>query len=197
MDEDLIDYRQYGEEDSEFIEEIGDLGFKNLIDDDDCEKDYDKYLREDNKCHFFGVIGSNPDDRVNMSCFDKRNTLDGDSYPITSVVRKSVIDDFNKAPVISGLTYGKTYPERGEEGDYENKPIDKVTDQIVNTKRMEIEFFIKNRNEYSAEWLAEVKYIDSVILPYLTQVIPSTVIWTVKYTTKDKSEWCSPEKKAC
>ena len=197
MDEDLIDYRQYGEEDSEFIEEIGDLGFKNLIDDDDCEKDYDKYLREDNKCHFFGVIGSNPDVRSNMSCFDKRSTLDGDSYPITSVIRKSIIDDFNKTPVISGLTYGETYPERGEEGDYKDKPIDKVTDQIVNTKRMEIEFFIKNRDEYSAEWLAEVKYIDSVILPYLTQVIPSTVIWTVKYTTKDKSEWCSPEKKAC
>lgn len=197
MDEDLIDYRQYGEEDSEFIEEIGDLGFKNLIDEDDCEKDYDKYLREDNKCHFFGVIGSNPYSRRNVSCFDKRGRMDDDSYPITSVIRKSVINDSNGSPKVNSLAYGNVYNERGEEGNYDTSIIDKVTDQIVNTKRMEIEFFIKNRDEYSAEWLSEVKYIDSVILPYLSQVIPSTVIWTVKYTTMDKSDWCSPEKKAC
>lgn len=197
INEDLIDYRQYGEEDSEFIEEIGDLGFKNLIDEDECEKDYDKYLREDNKCHFFGVIGSNPYSRHNVSCFDKRGRMDDDSYPITSVIRKSVINDSNGSPKVNSLAYGNVYNERGEEGNYDMSIIDKVTDQIVNTKRMEIEFFIKNRDEYSAEWLSEVKYIDSVILPYLSQVIPSTVIWTVKYTTMDKSDWCSPEKKAC
>jgi hypothetical protein len=58
---------------------------------------------------------------------------------------------------------------------------------------MEIEFFIKNKHEYSKEWVEEVKYIDSVILPYLTQMIPSTVIWSVKYTTRDKEEWCAEE----
>jgi len=61
---------------------------------------------------------------------------------------------------------------------------DGVTNQIVNTKRIDIEFFLNSSDEYSNEWLEEVKYIDSVILPYLTQMIPSNVILTVKYKSK-------------
>ena len=61
---------------------------------------------------------------------------------------------------------------------------------------MEIEFYIKCNKEYSTEWLEEVKYIDSVILPYLTQMIPSTVIWSVKYVTRNADlDWdAEPDK---
>ena len=94
------------------------------------------------------------------------------------------------------LEYGDVYDDLGESGTYDESKIDERTEQIVNTKRMEIEFFIKDHNEYSKEWLEEVKYIDAVILPYLTQMIPSTVIWSVKYTTMNSEIW-NAEKKEC
>lgn len=220
---DLIDYRQYDEPDFNYIDEMQSFGFKNLIDEDECELDYDKYLREDDKCHFFGaltsLVNSNCNDaRKGLSCFVKRKLAESSmfkkdengncvgkeeydtckqeyadsSYKLTDIFRKNIIVDNNgPKPTIKNLNYGEIYEELGEEGDYEKDKIDNVTNQIVNTKRMEIEFFIKNKHEYSKEWLEEVKYIDSVILPYLSQMIPSTVIWRVKYTTKDNEAWCN------
>jgi hypothetical protein len=61
---------------------------------------------------------------------------------------------------------------------------DGVTNQIVNTKRVDIDFYLNSVHEYSVEWLEEVKYIDAVILPYLTQIIPSNIILTVNYKKK-------------
>lgn len=196
---DLIDYRQYDEGDIQYLEDLDTFGFKNLIDEDECEKNYDKYLREDNKCHFFGAIASHAndegnDDRLGLSCLGKRELASSDnvdSYGITDIFRKDLIMDDEGEPKILNLKYGKVYENIGEEGEYDEEKIDEVTDQIVNVKRMEIEFFIKNGKEYSKEWLEEVKYIDSVIMPYLTQMIPSSTIWRVKYTTRDKEEWPS------
>ena len=75
-----------------------------------------------------------------------------------------------------GVPNCNTYEVSGEK--------DGVTNQIVNTKRIDIEFFLNSSDEYSNGWLEEVKYIDAVILPYLTQMIPSNVILTVKYKSK-------------
>ena len=228
LDEDLIDYRQYEESDTKYIEDMQDLGFDNLIDNDVCVNDYDKFLREDNKCHFFGKIASKIDDACNdsrssLSCFEKREKAASDrydkingecipiegSYNLTDIFRKSLIDDSDGVPKIKNIRYGEFYDELGEYAEhydentqeyvkgYDTSKLDNVTDQIVNTKRMEIEFFIKNSKEYSKGWLEEVKYIDSVILPYLTQMIPSTVIWRVKYTTRDKDDWCETDNKPC
>jgi len=214
-DNDLIDYRQYDENDLEYIDDMNSFGFKNLIDEDDCEPDYDKFLREDNKCHFFGTIMSKindecNDDRKGLSCFAKRELANSekyekiddkcvekpDSYKISDIFRKNVILDNEGTPKIENLKYGEIYSGLGEsiEEEVSKDKIDNITDQIVNTKRMEIEFFIHNGKEYSKEWLEEVKYIDSVILPYLTQIIPSSVIWRVKYTTRDKEGWNKQEK---
>jgi hypothetical protein len=222
-DNDLVDYRQYDENDLNYIEDMYELGFSNLISDNDCENNYDKYLRKDNKCHYFGQIFSRIDDEGNdnrdgLSCFKKRKLADSsmfdiietstteettnnqcqteevvtekvtmhrDAYNITDIYRGIEIDDEDGTPKINILNYGNTYEKFGEYGNYDDTLIDNITDQIVNTKRMEIEFYIKSTKEYSPEWLEEVKYIDSVILPYLTQMIPSTVIWSVKYVTRN------------
>ena len=228
LDDDLIDYRQYEESDTEYIENIQGLGFDNLIDSDVCVNDYDRFLREDSKCHFFGIINSMLDEncndsRTNLPCLEKREKAASErydkidrvctpkegSYSLTDIFRKSLIDDSDGKPKVKNLRYGEFYDELGEYAEhydensqeyvkgYDTSKIDNVTDQIVNTKRMEIEFFIKNGKEYSKEWLEEVKYIDSVILPYLTQMIPSTVIWRVKYTTRDKEDWCDVVRKPC
>lgn len=230
---DLIDYRQYDEDDLQYIDDMATFGFKNLIDNDECEPDYDKFLREDNKCHFFGKLiskidGDCNDAREGLSCFGKREPAnasnyykdeDGNCHPITGydeclwqkkdgtyfmnevdktykltdIFRKNIIVDDSGKPKIENLRYGQVYDAIGEYGNYDETKIDNITDQIVNTKRIEIEFFIKNKHEFSKEWLEEVKYIDSVILPYLSQMIPSTVIWRVKYTTRDKESWCAED----
>ena len=189
---DLIDYRQYEEDDLQYIDDMNSFGFSNLIDDDECEPDYDKFLREDNKCHYLGDYFP-PSDRNGWSCLSNRDEIKTSTYKLTDIFRKNIIKDDEGNPIVENLRYGKVYSDMGEYGDYDEDKIDNVTDQIVNTKRMEIEFFIKNPHEFSKEWLEEVKYIDSIILPYLSQMIPSTVIWRVKYTTRDKEAWNAVE----
>ena len=53
--------------------------------------------------------------------------------------------------------------------------IDGVTNQIINTKRVKIEFKIRS-DLFSKDYLEEVKYIDSIVMPYLTTVLPSNII---------------------
>lgn len=198
-EKDLFDYRQYDENDIDKLEDIETVGFKNLIDDDKCVVNYDSFLREDSKCHYFGTMISLAN-REGITCFNKRfdSDLENESnYSVMDVTRKSLIYDYdengdNMNPELRNLRYGNVYGFLGEKGTYNYSEMDrKVTDQIVNTKRMDIDFYIKNKNEYSKEWLEEVKYIDSVILPYLSQMIPSGVIWRVNYITRNSETWGS------
>ena len=146
-------------------------GFKGLISEDDCNLNYDNYLQIDDKCHYFGD-------------YFKR---DGE----TTIVTTAETYDLNDSKFITGTTrytdlkFGElsayTYGDKAE------GTIDGVTNQIVNTKRVDIDFYLTSQVEYSKEWLEEVKYIDAVILPYLTQVIPSTVILSVNFKNKVNS----------
>ena len=58
--------------------------------------------------------------------------------------------------------------------------IDDVTNQIVNNKRLKIIFNMKYCFN-SKEGQNELKYIDDVVLNYLTQMVPSTAIFDVEY----------------
>ena len=195
-DNGLVDYRKYTDDDDEYITLMNEFGFKNLIDDDECVYDYDKFLREDNKCHYFGQILTLSDkdenaSREGMSCFLKRDSSDLKNYKLTDVYRKALIDDESGTPKLKYLRYGSIYCSNGEDGYYDPSKIDNINHQIVNTKRIEINFYIRNGKEYSKEWIEEVKYIDSVILPYLSQMIPAGVIWRVNYVTRNKVDWDS------
>ena len=66
---------------------------------------------------------------------------------------------------------------------YKNVDVnDGVTNQIINTKRMSITFFVdKFSKNYT--W-TQIKYIDDVVMNYLTQLIPSTAIVDIKYKTR-------------
>lgn len=59
---------------------------------------------------------------------------------------------------------------------------DKVTNQIMNTKRMCITFYLDKFN--GNKW-NQVKYLDDIIMSYLTQMIPSTTILSIKYLTRN------------
>lgn len=263
---DLIDYRKLEGDEYHLLDDYESFGFRNLIDaEDPCDINYDKYLRLDSKCHYFGSILqkenrntatiTNSEDTIEyISCFSKRTLTESEDggYPITEIVRSNYIDDSatisyksvapidivevnpslsdgifsmstrsNVAPSRGGIAvtpgtgiggvvnpiispsdmasekalagtrvkienvyYGDVNDKLlGEGGEYDRTIIDNVTDQILNTKRMDIDFFIKNTTEYSKEWLEEVKYIDSIILPYLTQMMPSGVICRINYKT--------------
>ena len=147
------------EEMGSLYEDIFDYGFKGLIDEDDCNKNYDEFLKEDVKCHYFGNY-LHSDGSYHIYNLDNAKDM-------TDVPRKQILS-FDKIDV---QHYGD-----GTEG-----TIDGVTSQIVNTKRVDIDFYINTADEYSNEWLEEIKYIDSVILPYLTQLLPSTIICTINY----------------
>ena len=65
---------------------------------------------------------------------------------------------------------------------------DKVTNQIMNTKRMCITFYLdkfKDNNKFKDNKWNQVKYLDDIIMSYLTQMIPSTTILSIKYVTRN------------
>jgi len=209
----LLDYRQFKGSDYDILDEIVDedgsiirdsyrnIGFKNLIDTDEtCNIDYDKYLRLDNKCHFFGSFIERQESpkfvEKNAICnpFKKRSLNDDTeinsdvaSYNISDIIRKNYINSSSSNIKIEDLRYAKINEAIGEDGlendDSFAEKVNGITDQIVNTKRMEIDFFIRGHKEYTKEWLEEVKYIDSIVMPYLTQMMPSNVICRVNYKT--------------
>ena len=151
----------YDEDGSDYKTDIENFGFKGLINDDHCRLYYDDKIYEDNKIHYFGDYFSQEDGRdvkytINDVCGDNE-------YNLSSIER--VNGD-------SGSTYGN---------DRYDETIDGVTNQIVNNKRISIIFYLKSNCYYSKEAIEEIKYIDSVILPYLTQVIPSGAIVDIKY----------------
>ena len=193
-DNNLFDLNIIDESVGDVYSESYKYGFTNLVSDDDCDTDYDYLLQEDDKCHYFGdyfyndysndcTSGSTsmPDMRFGESspkykyseCTPTTGSvsydLDNGNY-IKNTIRKTEL----------GLgTLNKMY--YGNDG-----VVDGVTNQIVNTKRVDIDFYLNSRVEYSKEWLEEVKYIDSVILPYVEQMLPSTIIVTVNYKNKHK-----------
>ena len=61
---------------------------------------------------------------------------------------------------------------------------DPVTNQIVNNKRIKIKFNMKN-DFASQEGQEELKYIDEIVMNYLTQMLPSTVIVEAEYNFCD------------
>lgn len=149
----LFDERCHDDVDS-LIDELNDTcGFKSL-----SKENYNITINEDSKVHYFGNYKTYVYDE------DKKD------YVLTDVTYTSLNDmDCRK---YSGNTII-----------YKNVDVtDKVTNQIINTKRMSITFFVdKFSKDYT--W-TQIKYIDDVVMNYLTQLIPSTAIVDIKYKTR-------------
>ena len=181
IDTDSFDSRCYGDY-FIFMDEVSGYGFKGLINDNESIKQYDDKLIEDTKVHYFGNykvrdneeedfnkiirvwIYGDDDEKLN-SYREKYNKEDGVEKPL---VRKY---NLSKNQMIGGTPYPS--------GD----TIDEVTNQIVNNKRLTIEFKL-NSIWYSNEGQCEIKYIDDIIMNYLTQMIPSSTILQIKYMSK-------------
>ena len=66
---------------------------------------------------------------------------------------------------------------------YQGKGGDEVTNQIINNKILKIKFNLHDK-WYLKRGQEEVKYIDDIIMNYLTQMIPSTTILQIEYVSK-------------
>ena len=165
----LFNLDEVNDDNIDIYSESYEYGFKHLVDENECVKNYDDYLQEDSKCHYFGDLLFNDGSHVEYK-IDKFSSLSGSSY-------RDVIMKYGN---IEYLNYGSDISNHNN--------LDGVTNQIVNTKRVDLIFYLNSPVEYSTKWLEEIKYIDSVILPYVSQIIPSNIILTVKYKSKYNKE---------
>lgn len=149
----LFDERCHDDVDT-LIDNLNDTcGFKSL-----SKENYNITINEDSKVHYFGnyqtyVYDKKKNDNVLTSItYSSLNDMDCRKYSGNTMIYKNV--DVN----------------------------DGVTNQIINTKRMSITFFVdKFSKDYT--W-TQIKYIDDVVMNYLTQLIPSTAIVDIKYKTR-------------
>ena len=149
------------------------FGFDNLIPVGNDDKDYDRYLIEDDKVCFFGDIMVKDDDGF-------ISYINYDEFAEPNSDRSNILISY-------GGTNYESHPIRIPEEDY---TVDNVTNQIVNTKRMEIKFYLKSDKEVNPqEYLKEVKYLQDVVLPYAEQMIPSNMIWTARFITFGEKEY--------
>lgn len=163
----LSEYENYYNKDS--YNEIYDFGFKGLINDDSCQLDYEDFLTEDSKIHYFGNYYN--ENGVKHYVLDE-NTLDNE-YNLSSINPKAI----KIKPVSNNaIGYGWMYKSCNENNVEGKVPIDGVTNQIVNNKLIKIIFYLRDNNFYSKTALEEIKYIESVVIPYMTQLIPSGAI---------------------
>ena len=62
---------------------------------------------------------------------------------------------------------------------------DNVSDIIINTKRMDINFYLNSDENYKHQ----IKYYDYIVMNYLSQMIPHNMIVTINYC-QDKENEC-------
>ena len=178
----LFDERCHDDVDS-LIDELNDTcGFKSL-----SKENYNITINEDSKVHYFGNYQTylykwNDDDGEKKCECDKELILSDIPY--------NSLNDMDCGKYnLEEFVYDKNNQKKcvcdksSETMIYKNVDVnDGVTNQIINTKRMSITFFVdKFSKDYT--W-TQIKYIDDVVMNYLTQLIPSTAIVDIKYKTR-------------
>lgn len=154
------------------------FGFTNLISTDPTQNNYDQFLDEDSKIHYFGnfyTVSGNPSNLI-YYFYDEYDANNEFSYKITEI--EAVNGDEKSA-------YGSNLTIYGDHGQIDNR-----TEQIVNTKRVELRFFLKsNPDTEPQEYLKEIKYLQCVVVPYVEQMIPASAILSIKYIKYGEVEY--------
>ena len=85
-------------------------------------------------------------------------------------IKSGFNDDLIDRKIVSGLTSADTKST--------------ITNQTLNTKLIQIRFKLHYENPFSHDGQCELKYLDDIVMNYLTQMIPSTAILQIKYDKK-------------
>lgn len=174
----LFDERCYRDGLNDIATQVYPIGFTGLINEDNNLKNYDKYLLKDSKVHYFGDYIS-PDGQYHIYTDDEDIIKNKVSKYGTNIVTSYGMDN-----IISGKrnvkdeTYKSRSLDNGETIGFNN---DIVTNQIVNNKRLLIRFFLHN-NWNTNGGLCEIKYLNDVVIPYMTQMISSGTILEVVFS---------------
>ena len=178
IDNDLFDERCYEAFYYDLDSEISNYGFSGLVDSNEMIKQYNPYLISgDSKIHYFG------------SYYKKGN---GTVTPCTNVLfygedkekKEALKEMYHK--VNTGITVNSYILNEDDKmigGSPYSANADEVTNQILNNKRLSIKFYLHNE-WHSNQGQCEIKYLDSIVMNYLTQMIPSTTIVDVEYFYK-------------
>ena len=153
------------------VDEINAFGFSGLVDDDERVKWYDDKLIEDNKVHYFGNYRDSGGTIYAHTC-DSAKTSGLQTFYTGSTVTSYTLNRPD-GKMLGDSDYTEIYSSK-------TGIQDDVTNQVLNTKRMEIDFFL-HKPWYEQEGQCELKYIDDIVMNYLTQVVPSTAIVKVVY----------------
>ena len=186
IDNDLFDERCYEAFYYDLDNEISNYGFKNLIHDNEMITQYFPYISSltDTKIHYFGsyykksngtvtpcenvlFYGQNENKCKELELMYKntiRNSISVSSYILN--------DEQN---MIGGTPYVASNMK-----DIDASTIDEITNQILNNKRLSIKFYLHNV-WHSNQGQCEIKYLDSIVMNYLIQMIPSTTIVDIQY----------------
>ena len=172
LDGNQFNERCYGNEFYSILEnDIKNIGFSGLIDESEYDSCYYN-IYQDGKIHYVGneliTTNSNNNENHKIVTFD------------TNIKKNSL----QKVTLINAY---KAYYDKFEE-DIPDKIITEdillkgndISDQIINTKRIDINFFNEEKHEEN-DRLFMLKYFDNVIMNYLEQIIPSTLIVEVNY----------------
>ena len=215
-DNDVFDERCYEDYYATLDKEIVKYGFDNLIEKNEDILQYDTFLIQDSKIHYFGnyktkngepksngvpnidKIWIYGDNMERISGIDTKESGLTGGYDVIYKNETTNIDMYNLSAETSynesaDTASTATTSEGGwieRENPYNaltarsDVSIDEVTNQIVNNKIFDITFRLHNI-WYTKEGQEELKYIDDVVMNYLTQMIPSTTILRVKYDLTD------------
>ena len=183
-DNELFDTRCYDKDFYTYLdEEINLYGFSGLIESSETIVQYDKFLNEDSKIHFFGNYKAKKNGD-SATTIDKIWIYGEDSERITSgfnYIYSGETSNINNYILSDSTGWLESYNPYS--GQTLSGTVDEVTNQILNNKRFLIDFKLHNK-WYTREGLEEIKYIDDIVMNYLTQMIPSSTILQIQYTSK-------------
>ena len=182
LENELFDGRCYDDLYETMDDEIPTYGFSGLIDDDEDVKCYDNKLIEDTKIHYFGNYKSKRNNDSLDVCIYGDNEERWEQYRTKYNKDDEVLNGFVLRYNIARSNRG-TQAMIGESPYPTDNEVDEVTNQIVNNKRLTIEFKLHDK-WFSNQGQCEMKYLDDIVMNYLTQMIPSSAILQVKYTSK-------------
>ena len=173
----MFDSRCYNDFYASIDDEIAKYGFSGLVNPNEDVKQYDNFLIKDSKIHYFG----NYKTRSTNGKIDKVFIYGEDSDRLNGFQEKYS----NEANSVENyiLNSNKLCDSNNPYRVYNEDNVDEVTNQIVNNKRLLINFNLHNK-WYEKIGQEELKYIDEVVMNYLTQMIPSSTILQIKYTSK-------------
>lgn len=235
-DNDLFDERCYEDYYTTLDNEITLYGFMGLIESEEDILQYDDFLIEDSKIHYFGnykvkeninnqkikwtvenaksngvpnidtvwvygddtykISGTPIDTNSGRGGYDLiylTETNNVNRYNLSANTTSGWVEEINPYNELSSKTETIITDDDDEVTIPRYPIIDDVTKQIVNNKVIDITFKLHNI-WYSKAGQEELKYIDSIVMNYFTQMIPSTAILRIKYDSKDVET--SPEQES-